>query len=227
MIISKLYHLQLEDCVKQFNLTNKKKTFDEILSQYTVKKGDTLFDIVKKHLHSQGFTPSDKDIMKNVEKIAKANNITNPNLIFPGQTIKFNDLNYTNSTAKFIFPVDKGYISSKYGMRLDPFTKHMRFHAGIDIAAPIGTPVKAAAAGKVIFSGKQRGYGNIVIIEHKNGFISKYAHNSKNLVHVGDMVKQGDEISLIGSTGRSTGPHVHFEVRKNHKSINPLQFLNV
>ena len=118
----------------------------------------------------------------------------------------------------------KGWISSDYGYRTDPFSGKKGFHHGIDIAGKKGSKVRAVASGVVVFSGKKNGYGYIVEILHANGYITKYGHNSKNLVKVGDLLNKGDVISLMGSTGRSTGPHVHFEISHNGKSINPNKF---
>jgi murein DD-endopeptidase MepM/ murein hydrolase activator NlpD len=117
-------------------------------------------------------------------------------------------------------PVD-GHISSKFGMRKHPINGNHRFHYGMDIAAPEGTEIYPYREGKVIFSGDQPGYGNTVIIDHGDGHISKYAHNRVNLVKNGDRVDEGTVIAEVGSTGLSTGPHLHFEVRQNGKPINP------
>ena len=103
----------------------------------------------------------------------------------------------------------------------------MQFHKGVDIAAPMGTDVYCAAQGKVIFAGQKSGYGNCVIIEHGNGLATLYGHLSKILVDANQQVKIGDVIAKVGSTGRSTGPHLHYEVRKNNTPINPKLFLNL
>ena len=100
-----------------------------------------------------------------------------------------------------------------------------RMHEGIDIAVPSGTPVHAAAAGTVIYAGWMTGYGNLVVLDHGNGLATAYAHNSSLLVSVGQHVSQGQTISLSGSTGHSTGPHVHFEVRVNGVAVDPLLYL--
>lgn len=118
------------------------------------------------------------------------------------------------------FPV-QGKVSSNFGLRADPFTGDMKFHHGVDIAAREGRPIYPASAGKVIFSGEKGGYGKVVEILHDNGLITRYGHNSKNLVKEGDIVTPSDTIAYVGSTGRSTGPHVHFEVLKDGGSIDP------
>lgn len=122
-------------------------------------------------------------------------------------------------------PVDKGWISSFYGRRIDPITGKRRMHRGIDFAGPKGTPVHAVAGGVVIRSGKGKGYGNRVEIRHPDGYTTVYGHNEKNLVKVGDVVAKGEVIALLGSTGRSTGPHVHFEVHKDGRVVNPRKFI--
>lgn len=115
-----------------------------------------------------------------------------------------------------------GRITSHFGVRRDPLGHGERRHKGIDIAAPAGTPVQAVAAGKVIFSGRAGGYGNLVAIDHGNGFTTRYAHNQALLVSVGEMVTVGQEIAQVGSTGRSTGPHLHFEVLREGQAVDPL-----
>jgi murein DD-endopeptidase MepM/ murein hydrolase activator NlpD len=119
----------------------------------------------------------------------------------------------------------KAVLTSKFGFRKDPFTTETRFHAGIDIAAAPGSEVKAAMSGKVIISGYMKGYGNIVALDNGKGVVTIYAHNERNLVKAGDQVEKGSLIAKVGSTGRSTGAHLHFEVRKDGKKINPLEFL--
>lgn len=114
-------------------------------------------------------------------------------------------------------------ISSEFGTRLHPILKVNKFHSGVDIAAPTGTPVRAANDGTVIMATYNGGYGNCVVINHGGGIATLYGHNSKLLVKVGDTVKRGQQIAKVGSTGTSTGPHVHFEVKEDGKQVNPLQ----
>ena len=221
MIISDLYFITPKVFKIEDKIT-KKSDFQNIFDTYIVKKGDTLTKIVEKEVRKLGLNLSKKELSEFVKKVAKDNDIKNPDLIYVGQKLKIN-LNKPVEVKRF-FPVD-GRITSKFGMRLDPFTKHLRFHEGLDIAAPVGTPIRSVISGKVIFSGKIRGYGNIVII--KNGdTITKYAHNSINLVKKGDYVKKGEVIAKVGATGRATGPHVHFEVVIKHRHIDPLKFLS-
>lgn len=119
-----------------------------------------------------------------------------------------------------------GYISSSYGGRNDPFGRGRAHHLGIDIDANTGDPITAAAEGVVSFSGVRSGYGNVVEIDHGNGYKTLYAHNSANLVRAGDVVRAGQLIGKVGSTGRSTGSHLHFEVMLNGRQVNPRQYLD-
>jgi murein DD-endopeptidase MepM/ murein hydrolase activator NlpD len=122
-------------------------------------------------------------------------------------------------------PVTTGYISSGFGERVDPFTGGEEFHEGIDFAAPQGTGIRAVAAGIVTWAGPRGGFGNMVQIDHGNGYATRYGHAYRVLVHVGQTVQRGDVIGLVGSTGRSTGPHVHFEVLKDGHEVNPARFI--
>jgi murein DD-endopeptidase MepM/ murein hydrolase activator NlpD len=124
----------------------------------------------------------------------------------------------------FLWPIH-GRITSGFGTRVDPFTRDRRFHCGIDISANVGTPVHAAGDGRIIFNGWKPGYGNVVIIRHENGYITVYAHNSKNLTPVDSEVGRGEVIAYSGMTGAVTGAHVHFEVRKYVNPLNPMRFL--
>ena len=123
-------------------------------------------------------------------------------------------------------PVSDGWISSYFGYRTDPFNGRREWHPGVDIAGELGEPVVAVAAGIVTYAGKHGGYGNLVEINHGNGFVTRYGHNSKVLVAVGDTVSKGQEVALMGSTGRSTGPHVHFEVWRSGRVVNPIKYLS-
>lgn len=123
-------------------------------------------------------------------------------------------------------PVKKGWMSSRFGRRTDPFTGRVGWHSGVDFAAKPGTEIYAVAAGVVTWSDKRGGYGNLVEINHGNGFKTRYAHCKENLVKVGDVVKKGQVIALVGSTGRSTGPHVHFEVYKHGRAVDPATYIH-
>ncbi len=122
-------------------------------------------------------------------------------------------------------PIVQGWLSSRYGMRTDPFTGKRDFHAGMDFAGKEGSPVVATAAGVVTWAGSRSGYGNLVEINHGGGYATRYGHNRKILVRVGDTVKKGQIIGEMGSTGRSTGPHVHFEVLRNGRTVNPAKYI--
>lgn len=122
-------------------------------------------------------------------------------------------------------PVADGYVSSLFGMRTDPFDGELSMHSGMDFAGTEGEPVEAVAAGVVTWAGDRSGYGNLVEIDHGNGYATRYGHNETILVHVGQIVKKGEQIALMGSTGRSTGPHVHFEVLYNGVAVNPARFV--
>lgn len=122
-------------------------------------------------------------------------------------------------------PASMEFISSGFGYRADPFTGGAAFHAGLDFKGPIGAPIYAAAAGTIRFVGVQQGYGNTVEIDHGNGLMTRYAHMSGFRATPGQRVEAGQVIGLIGNTGRSTGPHLHFEVRINDRAVNPRPFL--
>jgi hypothetical protein len=122
-------------------------------------------------------------------------------------------------SATYIWPLTRVEVSSPFGQRWG------RLHAGIDLRAPRGTPVKASSHGRVIFSGRKGGYGKIIIIAHAGGVETTYAHNSRNLVKVGQRVKKGKVIAKVGRTGNATGYHLHFEIRQRGKAINPKRYL--
>jgi murein DD-endopeptidase MepM/ murein hydrolase activator NlpD len=122
-------------------------------------------------------------------------------------------------------PVEEGFISSYFGRRADPFTGYSAVHRGLDFAGPEGTKVISVAAGLVTFAGERAGYGEMIEINHGNGLATRYGHNEQLLVKQGDMVRKGQEVALMGSTGRSTGPHLHFEVLKNGTQVDPLRFI--
>ena len=122
-------------------------------------------------------------------------------------------------------PIVDGWYSSNFGYRIDPFTGQQSYHEGIDFPAEVGTPIVAAASGKVILAETQREYGKMIELDHGNGLVSRYAHASTLNVHEGDLVVSGQRIAAVGSTGRSTGPHLHFEVRLNGVPQNPARFL--
>jgi murein DD-endopeptidase MepM/ murein hydrolase activator NlpD len=123
-------------------------------------------------------------------------------------------------------PVNVGYISSSFGERSDPFTGRLAFHKGVDFAGREGNSVVAVASGVVTWSGDRYGYGQMVELNHGNGYVTRYAHNAENLVSVGDTVKRGDVIARMGDTGRATGPNLHFEVLHDGRAVDPLTFID-
>ncbi len=124
-------------------------------------------------------------------------------------------------------PVKKSWISSRYGYRKDPFTGKRAFHRGVDIAGKRGANVVAVASGIVTWAGEKSGFGGLLEINHGNGYVTRYGHNESLLVSPGDTVSKGQEIATVGSSGRSTGPHVHFEVEHNGKNVNPAKYLDM
>jgi murein DD-endopeptidase MepM/ murein hydrolase activator NlpD len=124
-------------------------------------------------------------------------------------------------------PVRKGWLSSYFGKRTDPFNGRQEMHKGLDFAGQMGSEVLATAAGVVSWAGKRYGYGQLIEINHGNGISTRYAHCERILVKVGETVKQGETIGLMGSSGRSTGPHVHYEVLKDGHQVNPTQYVRL
>ncbi len=182
----------------------------------TVKSNDSIYKI------------SDRYAVK-WEKIVDVNNIDS-HLIIPGTKLFIPDSKMNKYEKEsyyginFIWPVN-GSLSSYYGSRKDPFTGVYCFHPGIDIKGKVGKKIKSVKDGKIIFTGWNNIYGNFIIIKHKNNYITSYAHLSEINVKLNQYIKQGEYIGKMGSTGRSTGPHLHFEIRKNGKLINPLIYL--
>jgi len=201
---------------------------------HKVKKGETLYRIAKQY-------------DTNVDKLRESNNIADETQLRVGEYVWVPDVKAPKgksdskvvhskpkkvngkkksvdnsvpavSSSKFIWPA-KGVVTSKFGKRWG------KMHEGIDIGCPQGTPVFASTPGKVIFSGTKGGYGTVLIIQHPGEWFTIYAHNSKNLVGQGQSVKKGQKIALSGQTGRASGPHLHFEIRKGVKPVDPLKYL--
>lgn len=185
---------------------------------YTVKRGDTLHHIAQRYGVS-------------VSSLMSANGISDPRTLDVGQVLTIpgytsygatdNSADYSSERPSHIFawPVEQGQISSGFGMR------NGSMHDGVDIAAPVGTPVHAAESGTVIYSGRLRGYGNVIILRHDDHYVTVYGHNSTNLVREGDSVARGQLIGNIGDSGRTTGANLHFEVRRDNIARNPLAYL--
>jgi murein DD-endopeptidase MepM/ murein hydrolase activator NlpD len=175
---------------------------------------------------------SKEAVLENVDK-ASVGSFEIPNLISElKKTIETVDeiKDYLRVQKDIYVATPKGYpapgeITSHFGKRVDPFSGETVFHTGVDISCSIKTPIRATADGVVSHSGWIRDSGNVVILEHGCGFLSVYAHNTSNAVKVGQKVKRGDIIGYVGSTGKSTGPHVHYEVWKDGKAVNAQQYL--
>jgi len=179
------------------------------LSDFSIRKGQKIWLTNHSGKTTEIFKVTGND--KNLTSIEKPKKKTSKTQIKENPVISPDD--------NILFLPLKGILTSKFGMR------NGRPHKGVDIAAPIGEPIYAALAGKVVFSGVQRGYGNVIIIEHNNKIMTVYAHNETNLVRIDDKVKKGQPIATVGKTGITTGPHLHFEYRKNGKAKNPLKYL--
>ncbi len=183
---------------------------------HLVQPGDALIKIAKRYGVS-------------IDTIKNANNLRS-DLIQVGQRLVIPYLqvgpskNFRLEKGAFIWPVN-GRISSGYGNRIHPILNTRHFHGGIDIAVSTGTPVLAAAGGKVIRAGWITGFGKTVVLDHGNGVSTLYGHNSQILVKVGDMVHVGQVISKSGNTGQSTGPHLDFRIMLNEQTVNPLHYL--
>jgi murein DD-endopeptidase MepM/ murein hydrolase activator NlpD len=149
----------------------------------------------------------------------------NYNLIEQAETPDNNSISKAKDiSTNPVWPLN-AQVSSSFGFRKDPFTGKKRFHAGMDLAAKEGTDVKAVMAGKVQIVDNQKGYGKMVVLDHGQGYTTLYAHNSDITVKTGDLVQKGSTIAKVGSTGRSTGPHLHFEVIKDGQKLDPENYL--
>jgi len=135
------------------------------------------------------------------------------------------DREYAEATEVAGRPVSRGWISSPFGQRVDPFTGGTAWHAGLDFTARPGTAVQAAAGGVVIYAGYRPDYGNTIEINHGDGYVTRYAHQKELKVAVGDIVKRGQTIGSVGATGRASGPHLHFEVLKNGRHVDPRRYI--
>ncbi len=158
--------------------------------------------------------------------------VNQTNLAAKQQALDFDDLiklletkrNLLASTPS-VRPIGGGWITSKFGYRTSPFTGRKEFHAGLDISNKSGTEIIATANGKISYAARKMYIGNLVTIDHGYGRVTKYGHLQKILVKQGQKVKRGDVIALLGNTGRSTGPHIHYEVRINGTPVNPLKYI--
>ena len=184
----------------------------------TVSKGNTLSDLADKY-------GVPVDVIIEVNKIADPDALfVGQTLILPGAKMSGRPIATVSRMSSVKWPA-QGRVTSGFGWRIHPITRRNELHQGIDIAASSGTTVVAAAAGKVTFSGWNGGYGNLVTIDHGGGIVTRYAHLSKRSVAKGDSISAGQAIGLVGSTGFSTGPHLHFEVRVDGEAVNPRSHL--
>jgi len=185
---------------------------------YTVKKGDSLFEISKRYGVAVNSIADINDLDSSVIRAGKR-------LFIPGGTLSA----WERASAigeVFKSPV-RGRITSRMGFRVDPFTKRRAYHAGVDIANKLGSPVNASQFGRVLFAGYRGNYGKTVIIVHPQGYRTLYAHLDKVMVKRGQTVQQGDRIGSLGTTGRSTGPHLHFEIHQHGKLVDPLKVVRI
>jgi murein DD-endopeptidase MepM/ murein hydrolase activator NlpD len=187
---------------------------------HTVARGETLYHIAQQY----GVSTS---------SLIAANQLTDARQLYPGQVLSIPGHGFAESSLagipdiwsvpraerQFAWPILSGVVSSPFGIR------HGVMHDGVDIAAPTGTPVHTADRGHVIFAGRLHGYGNVVIVQHSSNYVTVYGHNSRNLVREGQTVERGQEIAELGSSGRASGPNLHFEVRYNNHPQNPLAYL--
>ncbi len=209
---------------------------------YTIKKGDTLtkisqkynteIDMIAEHNNIDGkkliagkkiFLPDAEALSIKPERIK---NIPEKNTASV-EKIAVTDIKEKKVSDKKVvlsWPM-RGPITSGFGVRTHPFSGDKKFHCGLDIGAEEGTVVRSAGEGKVIFSGWKDAYGNMIVVSHKNNYITIYAHNNKNLVDVNETIKKGQKIALSGKTGAVTGAHLHFEIRKGIVPLNPLRIL--
>lgn len=182
------------------------------IAQHKVKSGENLTVIARRYKTT-------------INSIISENQLSNT-MVKAGQVLKVptNQASTVKQAPSWRMPT-RGRLSDRYGYRNHPIHKRRLFHAGIDVAAPRGTPIVAAMKGKVIFAGRRSGYGNLVIISHANGFSTRYAHCNTINVRNGQNVRSGQLIARVGATGLATGNHLHFEIRKNGKPVNPLSYV--
>ena len=168
-------------------------------------------------------TPADRSVRASLEALASRIEAQTQQLDLLENLMLDRDVDTALRPAGL--PVRAGYASSPFGMRSDPFTAKREFHRGMDFSGPLGSDILAVADGVVAFSGRHPSYGNMVDIDHGNGYMTRYAHNQKNLVEPGQRVRAGDVIAQMGRSGRATGVHVHFEVWVNDRPVNPHAYL--
>jgi murein DD-endopeptidase MepM/ murein hydrolase activator NlpD len=217
--IARKYHVRIETIVAMNDLPSARylrpgqilEVPDTDGTYVSIKKGDTIGKICEAY-----------DL--ELTDLVNANPGVNVKTLHIGQKLFIPGSGALSQLFRFAWPV-YGRISGRYGMRLHPVYRRRMMHTGLDIAAPAGTPIRAALQGRVVFVGWKGGLGKTVVIEHPNGYETTYGHCSRILVKKGQTVEKSDKIALVGTTGISTGPHVHFEVKKNGKRQNPESIL--
>jgi murein DD-endopeptidase MepM/ murein hydrolase activator NlpD len=248
--IARRSDISLKQLIEINNITNPEflKENDVILVPsrkgifYTIKRGDTLtgisnrynteIDVIAEHNNIDGkkIIAGKKIFLPDAEElIIKPVMIKNPQekKLTPVEKIASplnNEKKIQSEKVVLSWPM-RGPITSGFGVRTHPFSGDRKFHCGLDIGAEEGTVVRSAGEGKVIFSGWKEAYGNMIVVSHKNNYITIYAHNSKNLVDVNETINKGQKIALSGKTGAVTGAHLHFEIRKGIVPLNPLRIL--
>lgn len=204
-------------------------TINSLSSPDEIKPGKTIYIPNMRGIISVISTPTDIETLADKYNISAryiyAVNKIDANLkkkiiFIPCGTLSDSEKSLFMGTG-FLYPVKSAKMTSMYGQRIDPINFRPKFHTGIDLACPIGSQISASREGKVVFTGYKGGYGKLIIIEHSNGFSTYYGHLSKINVVPGQYVKNGQFIGLSGNTGRTTGPHLHFEIRKKSSPVNP------
>lgn len=212
------------------------------LPEHTIRRGDTLSEVVAAAMRQQGIRFSRSELYAAVNRVAADNQLANPNRIFPGQKIRLDALKQTDGvitaaksapssavttpTMSSLQPPAHGRLTSLFGMRNHPVLREEQHHDGIDISLPTGSPIQPVAAGTVTFAGENGGYGLLVEVAHENGLSSRYAHLSETMVSVGEQVSPGNTLGLAGQSGLATGSHLHLEIRRDRQPINPLLLLS-
>lgn len=198
--------------------TNQNKIETTIVN-HRVRKGESLSLIARKYRTTISAIIDENDLSSTLVTVGQK-------LKVPADKKKYSVAKTSSKSSKFLRMPTRGRLSDRYGWRNHPVYRKRLFHAGIDIAAPKGSPINASMSGKVIYAGRRSGYGKLVIVSHSKGYSTRYAHCSSILVKKGQYVKAGQLIARVGATGVATGNHLHFEVRKNGKTLNPLSYLN-
>jgi murein DD-endopeptidase MepM/ murein hydrolase activator NlpD len=232
---------QLAELKEKEQNTNKDieyytKKYKEIIDNYISKQSSSAKTNRSGDPSPSAFTNDIKQLKKLLDNINKIRNVDDGSmkvlLATENKIEKYNELVEAETRLKNYMETlptqwpTSGRISSRFGTRSDPFHSNSRFHEGLDIAADYGRSIVAAASGIVTFAGRDQGYGNTVRVRHDNGITTSYSHASKLLVKKGQRIKKGSIIARVGSTGRSTGPHLHYEVHLNGTPVNPMKYLD-